>query len=630
MVEFSGEFFEDEVRDGFFISSFTKRWLAEQFYLLMEIDEVCKKHGLKWIADWGTLLGAIRHKGFIPWDDDIDIAMPRKDYEKLRAIFKDEFPKEYVLSDYNNRLMEFHMTIDNGLTIHTHEELEKHNYYPFAAGIDIFPLDYLPEEEDKRKKLADTIDKVYKAIYYIDRRNKKQKQEISEKEFNNLLDWIEIHYEVSLNRNAPMLKTIYGLIDGEYAKYLSGYDEEGKPLSTLCDIEWWKGEGEYCWFNAESYNDIIQVPFEEGTINVPRGYDSVLRREYGEYEKHVRRTSGHGYPVFDQALKLWEKTFNKSFFRYMFDPEDLENPERVNNESAIQRYRDLIEMLPVFHSAIYNALRGGKPEEAAELLADCQDAVVNIGNELEKTDKYRSIVVGLEKYCEDLYSVYEILESDINEAAQRIMLTDREQISKLRSELEKAGEKEKIVFIVRRRQEWDKICNIWNEFKNYERYMTYLIPIPYGYIDTAGNIIEEKYEGEAFKDVSDIIDYRDFDIKAVVPDMVFTQTPYDGYNYAYVIPADYYTRNMKKYTRKLVYAVPFVTDEFDEADERSFKAMDYYVTVSGVVNSDHTIVQSENIRKHYIRKLTESYGDDTGEIWENRIITKGELLNGLS
>lgn len=72
-----------EVRCDFEISAMMKRAWAAQMEVLEVVDEICQRNGLQYFADWGTLLGAIRHQGFIPWDDDIDICMKRKDYNQL-------------------------------------------------------------------------------------------------------------------------------------------------------------------------------------------------------------------------------------------------------------------------------------------------------------------------------------------------------------------------------------------------------------------------------------------------------------------------------------------------------------------------------------------------------------------
>ena len=96
-IKLPESFFLEEERDGYLVSAEMKSLWAVQLDLLYELDRVCRKHGIKYILDFGTLLGAIRHKGYIPWDDDIDVSMLREDYDKLLSVASQEFKEPYFL-----------------------------------------------------------------------------------------------------------------------------------------------------------------------------------------------------------------------------------------------------------------------------------------------------------------------------------------------------------------------------------------------------------------------------------------------------------------------------------------------------------------------------------------------------
>lgn len=97
-MEFVQQFFEKEIRCGFEISPMMKRAWAAELEVLQVVAEICDRNGLQYYADWGTLLGAVRHQGFIPWDDDIDICLKREDYMELIRILPRELPYGFVMA----------------------------------------------------------------------------------------------------------------------------------------------------------------------------------------------------------------------------------------------------------------------------------------------------------------------------------------------------------------------------------------------------------------------------------------------------------------------------------------------------------------------------------------------------
>lgn len=154
MVYFPDNYFEKEIRNGFEVSSMMKRAWAGQIEVLSVIREICERHNILWFADYGTLLGAVRHKGFIPWDDDMDIGMTRDNLNNFIKYAKDELPDEYKLlcMDLEPQYDSLIVRVVNSTSVSMDKErLYKFHGCPYVLGIDIFPLDYLSRDEEERK-----------------------------------------------------------------------------------------------------------------------------------------------------------------------------------------------------------------------------------------------------------------------------------------------------------------------------------------------------------------------------------------------------------------------------------------------------------------------------------------------
>ena len=121
--------------------------------ILDYIDSVCKQHNVRYYLAYGTLLGAIRHKGFIPWDDDIDIYMLRSDYDRFIQLLSAEKENHYsLLSIYNDSdyFYEFAKVVDNRTSINANNLKAMRNE---GVWVDIFPLDNVP----KRSSFGQTV-----------------------------------------------------------------------------------------------------------------------------------------------------------------------------------------------------------------------------------------------------------------------------------------------------------------------------------------------------------------------------------------------------------------------------------------------------------------------------------------
>ena len=171
-MQFTQDFFKPEIREGFEIPAMMKRAWAAQMEVLQVVADICEENSLQYFADWGTLLGAVRHQGFIPWDDDIDICLKREDYNHLVSILSQQLPHGFVMAGMYAGTKRLQMAAEvPQLRVMADETLWDFNDYmkyfhgfPYQrAGIDIFPLDGMPDDEKIIAKKFKKI-KFYKTI----------------------------------------------------------------------------------------------------------------------------------------------------------------------------------------------------------------------------------------------------------------------------------------------------------------------------------------------------------------------------------------------------------------------------------------------------------------------------------
>ena len=148
------EFFRDEVRNGFYIPTAIKQAWACILDVLKEIDDICRRHDIRYFADWGTLLGTVRHGGFIPWDDDLDICMLRDDYVRFRQVADEELPAGYAIHDFERKddhWLFLSRVVNSKRLCFDEDYLDTHYNFPYLACVDIFVMDYLYRDEETEK-----------------------------------------------------------------------------------------------------------------------------------------------------------------------------------------------------------------------------------------------------------------------------------------------------------------------------------------------------------------------------------------------------------------------------------------------------------------------------------------------
>lgn len=310
-----------EIRDGFYVDEVMKSFWAAELEVLQSIAEVCSRHSIIWYAAYGTLLGAVRHGGFIPWDDDMDIWVMRRDYNRLIPLLQEELPKEFwVRSPMTSEgYTEYPTFVLNSRRIHTDSKwLEEHHGCPFMAGVDIFPLDRLPyAEEDRAVQRSWVTIALYSArlAIYLEKENYR----FAEKPIEKKQAYIEeIKEGMAYLRENCGIKIEEKLLWAEeweriaremtrWANYIAMmYEEE--------DGDEWATFSVYIRhpakkFPTEWFADGRSAVFENFMIPIPGEAEKVLTRHYGKYEVKKRNLMMHEYPLYArQRTKIWEHT----------------------------------------------------------------------------------------------------------------------------------------------------------------------------------------------------------------------------------------------------------------------------------------------------------------------------------
>lgn len=299
MLKFEEGFYDGEWREDFFVTGEMKRAWAAQLELLMDIDRICKKNGIQYFADSGTLLGAVRHKGYIPWDDDLDIAMKREDYNKFWRCALSEVPSSYRLGHpcFNNGWEQTFMRLLNSSEISfSQEHLERWHGCPWGIGIDIFPLDYIPADEAEKNALLDLYQLARAVLCNI---GKGDTEENAEEIVEEGLVQIEEICKIRIDRKRIKPELLV-LIDRLSQLYSPEECEEVAKLSFI-------GVNKTVIYKKKWYEECELLPFENIMIPVPKEYDNILKVCYGDYMTPKRGSDFHGYPYFARQKKKWEE-----------------------------------------------------------------------------------------------------------------------------------------------------------------------------------------------------------------------------------------------------------------------------------------------------------------------------------
>lgn len=269
------DFLKEEIRCGHTVTEKMKKIWAVELEILQVFDEICKKHNLRYFADYGTLLGAVRHQGFIPWDDDLDISMFRPDYERLKLIIAEEIREPYFFQDtYTDSILFAFSKIRDGRTTAIEEKYCENATPHQGIFIDIFPLD---GRYDSRVSNIEMIEReIWTSV-------------VNPELINRIIHTPQYPSALTKDILQALLKMPLPDRMHQFEGFLAGQFEQAREVdlitSTFLGV---KRRLKKCW-----YEETVYLPFEHLSIPVPAGYHEILTQKYGDYQ--IFRPGGGGH-----------------------------------------------------------------------------------------------------------------------------------------------------------------------------------------------------------------------------------------------------------------------------------------------------------------------------------------------
>lgn len=287
-LEIPADFLDAEERFGYRVDAKRKKVWAVELGLLDRFARVCAKHGLRWFAMGGTLLGAVRHKGFIPWDDDIDVIMPRRDYDTLLRIGSTEFTEPYFFQTPETERCFFrtHVQIrDSRTTGAIGEDIGRD--INRGIFIDVFVLDESPDDpallERHRRALRRLTRKASHSTFVDEYRSVFKR------------GWYKM-LALPVFGGGYSAAEYFRRFQAESRKYLgTGCSKAAHTALSYRDGVIW---------DAADWSETVMLDFEMMQVCAPKGYDAVLKRQYGDYMAIPADKNGtaHGRVVFEPEI----------------------------------------------------------------------------------------------------------------------------------------------------------------------------------------------------------------------------------------------------------------------------------------------------------------------------------------
>lgn len=639
MKEISMDFFRDEVRNGFFIPTAVKQAWAAQLQVLDVIETICRKHDITYFADWGTILGTVRHGGYVPWDDDMDICMKREDYTRFKEAAKTELPKDFRIHDYEHQEDHwlFLSRVANSVHINFEpEHMKQFHNFPYIAGIDIFVLDYLYKDEQQEKQRCEEVKHIIavadsiiagEIVQPVKEANLIQLEEKYHKTFNRKLD------------NRHMGIELYRLAEEQMARVPK---EESDRMAQIFPWGLLGNRGQ----DREYYEKFVRLPFENTTMPVPADYHRILSGKYHDYFKIHKAWSGHDYPYFEGQrknlqvvadFKLPEFTFDKAMLRQNTGKRD--NQDTMQNIAA-EALSNIEKLHNAFLAEISRKTAGAEQADSVaqllDMLAQCQSVAIDLGNFIEQMKgeenlSAKACVAALEEYCEKIFDVYNNLPLAVErekEDFQKLCAALNRAFVQMKQTVESEIIYKKLVaFLPDNPKRWKEMQALYDYYAQQENTEACVIPLPlfaknlYGEIVAGQDEYDRNDKRNEYPAYLNVIPWHTVQLQSYEFAAIVIQNPYDAENPYLTVPPVYYAKQLQQYTDCLIYMMPQGVNDFTENDITDVYGLKYSLMMPGAMYADKILIESGAMKELFVNHLTAFAGEDTKEVWADKVMT---------
>lgn len=639
MKEISMDFFRDEVRNGFFIPTAVKQAWAAQLQVLDVIETICRKHDITYFADWGTMLGTVRHGGYVPWDDDMDICMKREDYTRFKEAAKTELPKDFRIHDYEHQEDHwlFLSRVANSVHINFEpEHMKQFHNFPYIAGIDIFVLDYLYKDEQQETQRCEEVKHIIAVADSI------IAGEIAQPVKEANLIQLEQKYHKTFNRkldNRHMGIELYRLAEEQMARVPK---EESDRMAQIFPWGLLGNRGQ----DKKYYEKFVRLPFENTTMPVPADYHRILSGKYHDYFKIHKVWSGHDYPYFEgqrknlQAVadfKLPEFTFDKAMLRQ--NTKEMKNPDTMQNIAA-EALLNVEKLHNAFLAEISRKTAGAEQADSVaqllDMLAQCQSVAIDLGNFIEQMKgeenlSAKACVAALEEYCEKIFNVYNNLSLALGrekEDFQKLCAALNRAFVQMKQTVENEIIHKKLVaFLPDNPKRWKEMQALYDYYTQQENTEVCVIPLPlfaknlYGEIVAGQDEYDRNDKRNEYPAYLNVIPWHTVQMQSYEFAAIVIQNPYDAENPYLTVPPAYYAKQLQQYTDCLIYMMPQGVNDFTENDITDVYGLKYSLTMPGAMYADRILIESPAMKALFVNHLTAFAGEDTKEVWVDKVMT---------